>query len=365
MPEIIGHAGIVRELQALAMSEEPPHALLFAGPDGVGRTALAIEYARLLNCERLHPEVTAGASLFGDDLPSAASSSGKPCGECRSCRLIEEGAHPDVITLGPGDTLCRPRDGESHAKHPDSRDIRICQVRGLIDLSSRFPFEARYRLVIIDPADRLDRNGAAAHTILKTLEEPPGHTVFCLVTAAPEDLIETIVSRCRRIDVRPVPRAVIEAGLVARGIEPGLAARAADASHGSPGRALQFAGDPDLIGARGRLLERCTRVASEGTGARFRYAAELAERWREDRLATLVEFDVWESFWEERLRLGAGEGESHETLAGYVEALNAIRQARADLHGNVLARAAIELMLLSFPRVTLAISPEEEPVAYA
>ncbi|MCZ7577925.1 MAG: hypothetical protein M5U18_13065 [Dehalococcoidia bacterium] len=64
---VIGHADIVRELAALAASEEPPHALLFAGPDGTGRTALAIEYALRLNCERLHPPTTAGASLFAGD----------------------------------------------------------------------------------------------------------------------------------------------------------------------------------------------------------------------------------------------------------------------------------------------------------
>jgi len=366
MSALIGHRGILRELQSLAMSEEPPHALLFAGPESTGRTTLAIEYARLLNCEQLHPPVTAGSSLFAED-PAFQSvpKSAVPCGECRPCRLIEEGAHPDVITLGPGDALCRPRDGESHTAHPDSRDIRICQVRGLIDLASRFPFEARYRMVIIDPADRLYRNGAAAHTILKTLEEPPGHTVFCLVTAAPEDLLETIVSRCRRIDVRPVPRSEIEASLVARAVEPALAARAAEASHGSPGRAIQFAAQPGLMGDRGRLLERCARVASEGTGPRFRYAADAAERWRKDRLAVLVEIDAWESFWEERLRGGASEGAGHDELAGALEAMKAIRQVREDLQTNVIPRSAFELMLLSFPRVTLAASPEEEPVAYA
>ena len=220
-------------------------------------------------------------------------------------------------------------------------------------------------MVIIDPADRLYRNGAAAHTILKTLEEPPGHTVFCLVTAAPEDLLETIISRCRRIDVRPVPRAVIEDGLLARGIEPGLAARAAEASHGSPGKAIQFAAQPDLMGDRGRLLVRCATVASEGIAGRFRYAGDVAERWRKDRLAVLVEIDAWESFWEERLRSGASEAESNDTLAGYVEALNAVRRVREDLQANVIPRSAFELMLLSFPRVTLALSPEEEPVAYA
>ncbi|NUQ54909.1 MAG: hypothetical protein HUU14_03375 [Dehalococcoidia bacterium] len=216
MSAVIGHEAIVRELQSLAASEDPPHALLFAGAEGSGRSLLALEYARLLNCEAAPP------------------SPAGPCGVCRPCRLIAEGAHPDVIHLGPGDTLCRPQPGESsHEKHPDSRDIRICQVRGLIDLVARFPFEARTRMVLIEPADRLGRE--AAHTILKTLEEPPGHTVFCLVTAAPEVIIETVRSRCRRVDVRLVPPAEIASGLVARGVDPAIAARAAAECRGLPG----------------------------------------------------------------------------------------------------------------------------------
>mgnify|MGYP001359687176 CR=1 FL=1 len=361
---VIGHEGIVRELAALAASEEPPHALLFAGPEGVGRTVLAVEYALRLNCEALHAPPSAGGSLFGDD-PSLAPAlpPGEPCGQCRPCRLILEEAHPDIITLAPGDTLCRPRDGESHAKHPESRDIRICQVRGVIDLVARFPFEARYRVIIINPADRLGRE--AAHTMLKTLEEPPGHTVFCLVTAAPEAIIETVISRCRRIDARPVPRALIEEALVAMGIEQGLAAEAAEASRGRPGRAIAFARHPDQMGDRGRLLDRCARVAAEGLTGRFTYARDLADRWRSDRLAVLSELDVWEAFWEERLRRGAGEGGGRDGLAGALAALRAIAAARADLQANVTARPAFELMLLSFPRVTLATSPEEESAAYA
>jgi len=361
---VIGHADIVRELAALAASEEPPHALLFAGPDGTGRTALAIEYALRLNCERLHPPTTAGASLFaGDSSLLPPPSSREPCGECRPCRLILEGAHPDIITLGPGDTLCRPRDGESHPKHPDSRDIRICQVRGLIDLVARYPFEARHRMIIIDPADRFGRE--AAHTVLKTLEEPPGHTVFCLVSAAPEALLETIISRCRRIDVRPVPRARIEAGLVERGFGPELAARAAEASRGRPGRAMEFAQHPEMMGDRGRLLERCARVAAGPLRERFTYAADLATRWRNDRHAILAEIDAWEAFWEERLRQGVSGAEDRGRLAGCVEALRAITTVRADLQANVMARPAFELMLLCFPRVTLVPSPEEESAAYA
>ena len=368
MAGLIGHDSILRELRSLAALDDPPHAILFAGADGTGRTALAIEYARLLNCERLHPPVTAGASLFGDDALSALSvpddSPVEACGECRQCRLIDDGAHPDIIVLGPGDTLCKPRDGDSHPKHPDSRDIRICQVRGLIDLVSRYPFEARYRMVIIDPADRLYREGQAAHTILKTLEEPPGHTIFALVTSAPESMLETILSRCRRIEVRHVPRAEIEQGLLARGVEPGMAARAAEASHGRPGLAIQFAGSPNLMGDKDRLLERCARYSGETLGERFRYARQLAERFRENRPGVLAELDVWEGFWEERLRLAAAERDS-ASAAGAVEALNAIKQVREDLTANVMARSAFELMLLSFPRVTLPITREEEPAAYA
>lgn len=368
MPRVIGHEAILRELRALAMSEDPPHALLFSGPEGTGRTALAVEYALLLNCERLHPPVTAGASLFGEEelgaLRPGSSHPVTPCGECRPCRLIGEGAHPDIITLGPGDTLCRPRDGESHPKHADSRDIRICQVRGLIDLAARFPFEARYRTIIIDPADRLYRDGVAAHTILKTLEEPPGHTVFCLITAAPEALLETIISRCRRIDVRPVAKTEVLAGLLERGIEPALAERCAEQSRGRPGRAIAFAAQPDLMGDRSRMLERCARVAGESVGERFRYANDLAERFRKDRNPVLAEVDAWEAFWEERLRRGA-DGGAETDLARVLEALRAITQVREDLMVNVIPRTAFELMLLSFPRVTLDVSREEEPAAYA
>lgn len=341
--DTIGHEDIVRELRALAASEEPPHALLLAGPEGTGRTGLAQMYAKLLNC-------------------AERGSSAAPCGVCRNCHLIDEGTHPDVITLGPGDVLCRPRDRESHPKHPDSRDIRICQVRGLIDLVARYPFEADYRTIVIDPADRLGRE--AAHTLLKTLEEPPGHTVVVLVTAAPESIIETILSRCRRIDVRTVPRPVIEAALVARGIESAVANRAAEASRGLPGKALTFAKSPDLMGDRARLLERISQFAGGNTTARFKYAADLAERFRSDRVKAGGELDLWESFWEERLRASASSGDRTETAECLV-AMKAIVRAREDLQTQVVARAALELMMLSFPRVRLDVTTEEVSAAHA
>ena len=349
---MIGHADIRRELRVLGAAEDVTHALLFAGPEGTGRALLALEYAQLLNCERAPRNAPAGSSLFGDD-PTAAPvvAPTLPCGVCRHCRLIREGGHPDVITLGPGDALCKPRAGESaHPRHPDSRDIRICQVRGLIELVARFPFEANYRLIIIDPADRLGRD--ASNTILKTLEEPPGHTVLALLTSAPEALIETIRSRCRRIDVRPVPRDEIQRGLQEMGHAPQLAARAAAESGGRPGRAIAFAEKPDLMDDRDRVLELCATIAAGRMPERFRHAEALAERYRRDRSSVANELEAWESFWEQRLHHlaanGDGPGARQEALDA-VGALRAVARVRDDLLANVIARAAFELMLLSFP----------------
>lgn len=360
MDPLIGHTELLRELAAIGAAPEPPHALLFVGPESTGRAPLARYLAMHLNCEAVHPAPPAGASLFGDALPPAPPAA-EPCGSCRACRLILDGVHPDVLVVGPGDALCRPRDGESHAAHPDSADIRICQVRGITELVARFPFEGRTRVIIIDPADRLAEYAAPA--LLKTLEEPPGHTVFCLLTTAPERLLPTIRSRCRRIEVRPVPRAEIEAGLLARGIEPALAAQAAAAARGRPGRALAFAADPDLMAARGRILERCAAIAASGVAARFEYARTLAERWRSDQAAVRFELDCWEAFWERQLRRAAAG--RREAVAGPLEALRAIAALREHLLANVQARPAFDLMLLRFPRATLEGSTEEVLPAHA
>lgn len=350
MSALIGHSHILRELRALAAQDDWPHALLFAGAEGTGRATLARYWLQLLTCERRHAPPPAGASLFGDE-PAAGPSDAEPCGTCRHCRLISEGAHPDMVTVAPGDTLCTPRAGDTgHARHPDSRDIRICQVRGIIDLVARYPFEAPVRGIIIDPTEKITVE--AANTLLKTLEEPPGHTAFVLLSGAPELLLETVLSRCRRIDVRPVPTAEIEAGLLARGIAPGVAARAAAEARGRPGRALHFAAHPDEMDDRARLLERCLRLAGDRFAARSRYAESLAERWRQDRSLVLGELDVWEAFWEGRLREAVGSGDD-DSARGALEALRAVATARADLQANVQVRAALELMLIAFPHVKM------------
>lgn len=333
---MIGHDAILRELRSLALQPLPAHAVLLAGPEHTGRTPLAREYARLLNCQARQ-----GGAMPGFDPPPI------PCGECRHCRLIGDGAHPDVVHLSPGDALCRPRSGESgHPPHPDSRDIRICQVRGTIELVARYPFEAPYRVVVVDPAERMTPD--AANTLLKTLEEPPSHSVFVLISAAPDQLLETILSRCRRIEVPTVPTATIEAGLVARGVDASLAHEAATSARGRPGLALTFAAKPDLMGDRQRLLQRCARIAAAGLSERFRYSQELRDRWRNDRASIFRELETWEAFWEQALAASAPADRS--AAAGALAALKAVATAREHLLANVLPRTAFDAMLVAFPR---------------
>ncbi|MFN0148615.1 MAG: ATP-binding protein [Dehalococcoidia bacterium] len=361
MSSIIGHEAVLRELRALASSPEPPHALLFAGPQHTGRHVLAREYARLLNCERRPGNENRGGFGFGE-VPGEDPAD-LPCGACRACRHIAEGTHPDVVVVSPGDTLCRPRGGDSsHPSHAESRDIRICQVRGIIDAVARFPFEAQYRVVIIDPAERMTED--AANTLLKTLEEPPGHTAFVLITSAPESIIETVLSRCRRVDLRTVPRPVIEAGLLARGASATLAAASAAAARGKPGLAVGYAAEPDLIASRERVLQRCGRLSAAGTGERFRYSQDLTERWRRDRAQIHSELALWEDFWEAQLKEAAAGGEQSAALAP-LGALQAIAAAREQLLAQVLPHLVFDLMLLSFPRTTLSAEPEEEPALNA
>lgn len=345
MDELIGHHAIRRELWSLAARSDPPHALLLAGPTGLGRTRLAREFAAALNCEsRAH-------ALFGPSEPAP------PCGTCRSCRLIASGNHPDVLLLEPGDALCKPRSGESsHESHPNSRDIRICQIRGVIELVARYPLEAPYRVIVVEPAERLGRDAQPA--LLKTLEEPPSHTVFVLVTAAPEATSETIRSRCRRIDVRPVPTVELQAALEARGLPPARAAVVAEASRGRPAVALAYVERPDLLDDRDRLLERCRALADANDVAKLAYAGELAERYRRDRRLLDAELDAWETYWETELRAAAlarQQGRARRALT----ALRAVNAARADLLANVQPRLAFDLMLLRFGDRTLGANDAE------
>ncbi len=151
-------------LEAARQAGRLPSALLIHEARGVGAMALAVHFAQLRLC--------------ADSMP--------PCGRCTQCRRVAQGEHPDFVVVGPD---------------PESKlgQISVDQVRALSEQLSLSSYEGRGTVVVLQPADALNRN--AANALLKTLEEPRADAHLVLVTSAPSLLPATIRSRCQKLAV--------------------------------------------------------------------------------------------------------------------------------------------------------------------
>ena len=156
----IGNRKIVERLRSKLRETRFPHGLIFSGPEGVGKHACATMLAKALNCRN---------AAIGDF-----------CDVCPSCRKIESGVHPDVITA---------------TVQEDATQIKIAQVREILSVLDLQPLEGRNKVFIIDPADALSPE--AANALLKGLEEPPENTFFILITVNVQELLLTVRSRCQ------------------------------------------------------------------------------------------------------------------------------------------------------------------------
>ena len=339
--DIVGQEGAVALLRrAVEDAGRLSHAYLFVGPERVGRATTARRFAQALNC---------------------TSEDERPCGECRSCRLIAEGKHPDVELMGVGG-VCEESEHRDHSAD-GSRDIRICQVRRLQRVVSRTPFEARYRVVIVDPADALTQE--AANAFLKTLEEPPAQVVLVLVTAREEALRETVRSRCRRVAFFGVPRQAIETALRERcGAEAAAASRLARHAGGRLGWAVAALQDDRLLIDRERTVDDIESLVAGDYSERFAYAAELGARFGRNPQAVQATLGVWRDWWLDVLRTAAGQeqlvatAERLDTLRsqasqygveGAVQALTALTDVRRHLEEHASPTLALEVMLLELP----------------
>jgi len=202
-----------------------PHAVLLAGPAGIGKTTLALDLA-------------AGLLCTAEDVDS------RPCGACRSCRLVASGGHPDVHRIGP--------EGPGRQVVIGGPGARARGVRDLIGELALLPVEGGARIAIIEAAHRMNEDAQAA--LLKTLEEPPAGVTLILCADAEEPLLPTIRSRCARLRLGPVGPREIEAILEEHGAaDAPLAARLARIAAGRPGIALAWARQPDALLARDEL----------------------------------------------------------------------------------------------------------------
>ncbi len=216
-----------------------PHALLIAGPANVGKTTLALDLAAALLC-------TSGVDS-------------RPCRQCRACRLVDDGNHPDVHRIAP--------DGPGG-------QIRIDQVRGLVSALALLSVEGGARVAIVEHADRANED--AQNALLKTLEEPPSGVTIVLCADDEDRLLPTIRSRCVRLRLGAVGVREIESLLERSGMaEPPRAGRIARASDGRPGRAITFALAPDAVAARDEIARTFVDLLSARRSRRLAAAREL------------------------------------------------------------------------------------------
>ena len=267
--EILDQEGAKRMLAALLRADRIPGALLFHGPWGVGKTRLALAFARALLCDN----GPAGAEV--------------PCNACPACRKGLKLIHPDLRFLFP---LPGGKPEESEAEEAETLrayaadpyaviqfdrfvSIPIERLRELKRQAQMRPVEGRRKVFVLREADRMLE--LQQNALLKVLEEPPPDTHFILTTARPQALLPTIVSRCLRVSLGPLPRAIVVERLIAeRGVERSKAELAAGMAEGSLAEAMIFAGE-DVGKVRDQALD-LLRAAEAGGPALHAAAQALA-----------------------------------------------------------------------------------------
>jgi DNA polymerase-3 subunit delta' len=326
---ILGHERAVAALARDIQDDRLRHAYLIGGPAGVGKRTLALAFIRALLCE----------SHTGED-------------DCRACRLLLSGNHPDLVSVAPvvsGKTI-------------KTEKITVDRIRELIKTLSLKPVESSRHVALITNFETA--NEEASNAFLKTLEEPPGDAILILTADNLEALLPTIRSRCELVSLRPLPAGTIREALAQRWAVP--AERAELLAHLSGGRlgwAVKAIGDDgQLLERRDQRLEELRQLLSSPNTARFAYAESLS-RDRETMKETL---ELWLGWWRDVLIMAAGSAAAAVNrdqvealrrtadsvgLDSAARAVEAIQRTLDLLPRNINARLALEVLLLDLPRL--------------
>jgi DNA polymerase-3 subunit delta' len=284
-PRVIGQMRVKRTLLSALRTDRLAHAYLFYGPEGVGKDALALELARLLQCER----VGEGAA--------------EACGECDSCLKALTMQHPDIqlvtalptgkseaggdsplAKLSADDLSVIQEEYRRKAENPYRRIdipralvIKITSIREVRREAALTSFGGKKRVFIISHAE--DMEDAAANALLKTLEEPISDCLILMTTSNREALLPTIVSRCQQVRFDPLGEEEITASLIAReGVDQTHAALIGRLANGSYARALELL-QTDVFEERTFAVE-FIRDALSGNAARVIDDAERIASWK-------------------------------------------------------------------------------------
>ncbi len=332
MWQTIGQDRIVNSLKKGLLEGRFSHAYLFVGPQHVGKMTLATDFAQALNC----------------------ASGENPCGECDSCRRTKSGRHSDVQIL----QLAEGNDDQAAKK-----TIGVEQIREMQHSVNLKPFEGGYRIIIIDGAEHM--SDGAANSLLKTLEEPPPSTVFVLLAVNEDSLLSTILSRCQKLELNPLPAQTVQQSLVDQWeVSPENAKLLARLCHGCIGWALSAVRDESIVEDRSLNLESMIFLAGADISDRFDSASSLATLFGKSRVLVKERLGLWLIWWRDVLLAKNGCEEfivnidredeicSHArrlSVSAIGGAIKSIQEAMQQLEKNANPRLALEMMMLNIP----------------
>lgn len=317
---IRGQASALEFLRSALAARRLSTALLFEGPDGVGKERCARALAQCTVC--LSPR---------DD--------GDACGRCATCRAVDHNTYVDVLTLARDvNVLTQQAQSGSEAKS----EITVDKVRELQRERLVYLPHGTARWVII--RDAHDLNQSASNSLLKTLEEPPANTHFALITHRPSELLVTVRSRCQRVRFAPLPQSDVLAILHAHKVPDAVATDAAKWAEGSAGRAIAMA-DPELLASRKSWLERLLAGLRAGKPGAIVEVAEAFSKFAESKEGDeiVVILTMLERYFRDEA-LGAVSDARKATVNAARSQL--VRSTISSLDANLKAQMAIESLLV-------------------
>jgi DNA polymerase-3 subunit delta' len=321
--DVLGHEKPIEFLRRAIRQDKVSHSYLFLGSEGIGKRWVALQFAKALNC------------LEG------AMEKGEACDQCLSCRKIDHHLHPDVLII-----------------EPEGQTLKVDQVRQMQrDLAYR-PYEGYRRVYILSAADRMAPN--MSNTLLKTLEEPPLHTVIILLANSPRFLLPTILSRCQPIRFNPLPFTMVSNWLMEqKGLNEQEAHLLASLSEGSPGKALKIQEEIQQV-PREELLTDFVGLKS--------LSFEMKDRWAEslssDRENLILILEVAKTLLRDLIMMKASQDRSKVIhfdllpkmepialdwkLRSLLDRLELLHQTILDIRSNANMILALEAMMLSW-----------------
>lgn len=308
---IIGQDMARRFLTEVVHRKRIPHAYLFTGIPGIGKTSMARALTLSLNC-------LAPVDMDG-------------CGRCAICRQFYGGNFPDLQVI-----------------EPDGQNIKIEQIREFNARLAFAPLAGKYRVCILQKADAL--NQEAANALLKTLEEPPARNILILIATEPRDLLPTIVSRCQRVPFQPLPVEAMVRWLVEhKNLISSDAEVLARNAGGSLGRAMAM-GEAGFVEKRKVWIEAMLSLVQANEADALEIGYQMAEKVKKEgkdvaggTVAGLIEgLEIWAFWYRDLILLASGHPPGSVINGDYHVRLKSLHQ-RFRMEVFLEAVAAIDL----------------------